>query len=63
MPIFMKKNDIKKDGGVKVSDDMVAVYQIELTVVSPSSNNIHFVRYPYYYISLLDQLYFLLDQN
>lgn len=48
------KNDIKKDGGVKVSDDMVAVYQIELTVVSPSSNNIHFVRYPYYYISTSD---------
>ena len=43
--------EIKKENEVQVDSDMAAVYQIELTVVSPSDNNINYVRYPYYYMA------------
>ena len=50
--------DNKKGGGEVIggeeSGDRVAVYQVELTVASPSSKHINYVRFPYYYMEFTD---------
>lgn len=59
-------NHHKKNNKAVIGDDMAAVYQIELSIISPTENHINYVRYPYYYQILSennDLVYFDLDSK
>jgi hypothetical protein len=53
-----KKGVVEKGGGEVIggedNGDMVEVYQVALTVASPSSKHINYVRFPYYYMEFTD---------
>lgn len=60
------KADNGKGEKAVIGDDMAAVYQIELSIISPMENHINYVRYPYYYQILSennDLVYFDLDSK